>query len=156
VSSGRFLDPQRWSRRTHPLWPHVLFLAAQDQSCFPSSPKSTSRKRSSRAEQSRGIQPHSRTPAHPVSSCSTEVSPQRDNPSGNGSRKARRPPPLHHIFRVCPSLPNQCARGIKNPGDNHPLRLIHRAFCHLRPPLFSFDSQPHPTCRNSLPRIGDS
>src|SRR5215472_4398566 len=76
------LDPQRWSRRTHPLWPHVLFLAAQDQSCFPSSRKSTSRKRSSRTEQSGGIQPHSRTPAHPVPSCSREIFPQRENPSG--------------------------------------------------------------------------
>src|SRR6185437_3557030 len=35
------------------LWPHVRFPSAQDQFCFPSNPKNTSRKRSSRAEQSR-------------------------------------------------------------------------------------------------------
>src|SRR6266850_720915 len=70
--------------------------------------------------------------------------------------KTLRPPPLHHVFRVCPRLPNQCAWGIKNSSDNHPLCLVNRVFCHLRPPLFSFDLQPHPTCRNSLPRIGDS
>src|SRR6202021_1158278 len=70
--------------------------------------------------------------------------------------KTLRPPPLHHIFRVCPRLPNQCAWGVKNSSDNHPLFLVSRVFCHLCPPLFSFYSQPHPTCRNSLPRIGDS
>src|SRR5215468_835563 len=40
-------------------------------------------------------------------------------------------PPLHYIFRVCPRLPNQFAWGIKNPGNNHPLRLIHRFYWHL-------------------------
>src|SRR5579871_1525670 len=49
----------------------------------------------------------------------------------NGRSKSLRPPPLHHILRICPSLPDQFARGIKNSGDNHPLRLIHRAFCHV-------------------------
>src|ERR1700730_16690091 len=34
--------------------------------------------------------------------------------------KTLRPPPLHHIFRVCPRLPNQCAWGVKNSSDNHP------------------------------------
>ena len=48
------------------------------------------------------------------------------------------------------------ALGIKNFCDNHPLCLIHRAFCHVEPPLFSFESQPHPAFRNSLPRIGDN
>src|SRR5262249_27946315 len=66
------------------------------------------------------------------------------------------PPPLHHIFRICPRLPNQLAWGIKNSGDNHPLFLMHRVFCHLWPPPFSFASKPNPACRNSLPRIGDS
>src|SRR5882672_5693294 len=70
--------------------------------------------------------------------------------------KTLRPPPLHHIIRVCPRLPNQFAWGIKNSCDNHPLRLVNRASCHLSSPFFSFDSQPHPVCRNSLPRIGDS
>src|ERR1041384_3577638 len=45
--------------------------------------------------------------------------------------KTLRPPPLHHIFRVCPRLPNQCAWGIKNSGDNHPLFLVNRVFCHF-------------------------
>src|SRR5215472_5969712 len=67
-----------------------------------------------------------------------------------------RPPPLLHILRVCPRLPNQFAWGIKNSCHNHPLDLIHRAFCHVQPPLFSFESQLHPAFRNSLPRIGDS
>src|SRR5579872_1751896 len=49
----------------------------------------------------------------------------------NGRSKALWSPPLHHIFRICPSLPDQFARGIENSGDNHPLRLIHRAFCHV-------------------------
>src|SRR5271156_7101399 len=70
--------------------------------------------------------------------------------------KTLRPPPLHHILRVCPRLPNQCAWSVKNSSDHHPLFLVNRVFCHPWPPLFSFDSQPHPTCRTSLPRIGDS
>src|SRR6185437_5957376 len=74
----------------------------------------------------------------------------------NGRGKALRSPPLHHVLRVCPRLPNQLAWGIKNSCDNHPLCLIHRVFCHLSSPLFSFDSRPLPACRNSLPRTGDS
>src|SRR6185437_12863701 len=46
----------------------------------------------------------------------------------NGRGKALRPPPLHHVLRVCPRLPNQLAWGIKNSCDNHPLCLIHRVF----------------------------
>src|ERR1700685_1710768 len=49
----------------------------------------------------------------------------------NWRSKTLRPPPLHHIFRVGPRLPNQCAWGIKNSSDNHPLSLVHRACCHL-------------------------
>src|ERR1700737_1309914 len=45
--------------------------------------------------------------------------------------KTLRPPPLHHIIRVCPRLPNQFAWGIKNSCDNHPLCLVNRVFCHL-------------------------
>src|SRR5258708_27448094 len=70
--------------------------------------------------------------------------------------KTLRPPPLHHIFRIGPRLPNQCPWSIKNSSDNHPLCLVNRVFCHPCPPLFSFASQPLPTCRNSLPTIGDS
>ena len=40
---------------------------------FPSSRKSTSRKRSSPAEQSHGTHHHSGSPAHPVLSCSREI-----------------------------------------------------------------------------------
>src|SRR6266852_6336878 len=69
----------------------------------------------------------------------------------NGRSKALRSPPLHHVFRVCPRLPNQFAWGIKNSCDDHPLCLVHRAFCHLWPPLSSFDLQLHPVCRSSLP-----
>src|SRR5579862_768185 len=74
----------------------------------------------------------------------------------NGRGKALRSPPLHHILRVCPRLPNQLAWGIKNSRDNHPLNFASRVFCHLWPPLSSFDSQLPPVCRSSLPRIGDS
>src|SRR5512135_2083105 len=49
----------------------------------------------------------------------------------NGRSKTLRSPPLHHVLRVCPRLPNQLARGVKNSCHNHPLRLVHRAFCHL-------------------------
>src|ERR1019366_1807460 len=45
--------------------------------------------------------------------------------------KTLRPPPLHHVFRVCPRLPNQFAWGIKNSCDNHPLCLVNRVICHL-------------------------
>src|ERR1700686_5874360 len=31
--------------------------------------------------------------------------------------KTLRPPPLHHVFRDCPPLPNQCAGGFKNSTD---------------------------------------
>src|SRR5579864_4053754 len=51
--------------------------------------------------------------------------------------KSLRTPPLHHILRVCPRLPDQFAWGIKNSCYDHPLNLVHRAFCHLWPPLFS-------------------
>src|SRR5215467_9054119 len=37
--------------------------------------------------------------------------------------KALRPPPLHHVLRVCPRLPNQFAWSIKDSCNNHPLRL---------------------------------
>src|ERR1022692_4251301 len=74
----------------------------------------------------------------------------------NRRSKTLRPPPLHHVLWVCPRLPHQLAWSIKNSCNDHPLCLVSRVFCHLWPPLFSFDSQPHPTCRNSLPRIGDS
>src|ERR1700733_232723 len=74
----------------------------------------------------------------------------------NGRSEAFRPPPLLHILRVCPRLPNYFAWGIKNSCDHHALGLVHGAFCHLWPPLSSFDLQVHPVCRSSLPRIGDS
>src|ERR1019366_3220563 len=74
----------------------------------------------------------------------------------NRRSKTLRSPPLHHVLRVCPRLPNQLAWGIKNSCDNHPLNFANRVFCHLWPPLSSFDLQRHPVCRNSLPRIGDS
>src|SRR5580658_1338811 len=79
----------------------------------------------------------------------------------SGAAKAFRPPPLHHVLRVCPRLPDQLAWGIKNSCNDHPLDFVHRVFCHLWPPLFSldlssFDLQLHPVCRSSLPRIGDS
>jgi hypothetical protein len=45
--------------------------------------------------------------------------------------KTLRPPPLHHIFRICPRLPNQFEWGIKSSCDNHPLCLVNRVFCHL-------------------------
>src|SRR5579871_4065184 len=74
----------------------------------------------------------------------------------NRRSKTFRSPPLHHVLRVCPRLPNQFAWGIKNSCDNHPLNLVYRAFCHVEAPLFSFESQPHPAFPNSLPRTGDS
>src|ERR1700736_1589899 len=74
----------------------------------------------------------------------------------NGRSKALRSPPLHHVLRVGPRLPNQFAWGIKNSCDYHPLNFANRVFCHLWPPLSSFDLQLHPVCRSSLPRIGDS
>src|ERR1700685_594706 len=74
----------------------------------------------------------------------------------NRRSKTLRPPPLHHVLRVGPRLPNQGAWSVKNSSDHHPLFLVNRVFCHLGPPPFSFDSQPYPTCRISLPRIGDS
>src|SRR6202142_1712692 len=74
----------------------------------------------------------------------------------NRRSKTLRPPPLHHVLRVGPRLPDQGAWSVKNSSDHHPLFLVNRVFCHLRPPPFSFDSQPYPTCRISLPRIGDS
>src|SRR5229473_3710286 len=74
----------------------------------------------------------------------------------NRRSKALRSPPLHHVLRVCPRLPNQLAWGIKNSCNDHPLNFANRVFCHLWPPLSSFDLQRHPVCRNSLPRIGDS
>src|SRR6185436_11328999 len=45
--------------------------------------------------------------------------------------KTLRAPPLHHILRVRPRLPNQFAWGIENSRDNHPLCLANRVFCHL-------------------------
>src|SRR5947207_1806649 len=42
----------------------------------------------------------------------------------NGRSKAFRSPPLHHVLRVCPRLPNQLAWGIKNSCNDHPLDLI--------------------------------
>src|ERR1022692_3574292 len=45
--------------------------------------------------------------------------------------KTLRPPPLHHVLRVCPRLPNQLAWGIKNSCDNHPLNFANRVFSHL-------------------------
>src|SRR5439155_21398578 len=111
--SGRFRDPQRWSRRTHRLWPHVLFLIQQAQPCFPSSPKNTWRKRSSRAEQSRGIQLHSSTPAHPAFSCRREIFLPPENPS----RKTA----LYN-----PSAPTTASRisGLSTPSK--PMRVGHR------------------------------
>src|ERR1700722_17439685 len=73
----------------------------------------------------------------------------------NRRSKTLRPPPLHHVLRVCPRLPNQLAWGIENSCNHHPLNFVCRAFCHLHPPFSSFAGQPHPACRNSLPRIGD-
>src|SRR5205807_5867537 len=49
----------------------------------------------------------------------------------NRRSKAIRSPPLHHVLRVCPRLPNQLAWGIKNSCDNHPLNFANRVFCHL-------------------------
>src|SRR5258708_8958975 len=49
----------------------------------------------------------------------------------NRRGKTLRPPPLHHIFRVFPPLPNQFAWCTKNSVANHPLRLVTRVFCHL-------------------------
>src|SRR5271155_5317250 len=97
----------------HRLWLHVLFLMSQGQPCFPSSPKSTSRKRSSRAGQSRGIQPHSRTPAHPAPSCSREVFLQRENPSDKRAQKS-------------PSVPTTASRtsGLSTPSK--PTRVGHQ------------------------------
>src|SRR6202035_42745 len=74
----------------------------------------------------------------------------------NRRSKTLRPPPLHHVLRVCPRLPDQLAWGIENSCNDHPLDFVHRVFCHLWPPLSSFDLQLHPVCRSSLPRIGDS
>src|SRR5450631_2853489 len=70
--------------------------------------------------------------------------------------KALRSPPLHYVLRVCPRLPNQLAWGIKNSCNDHPLNFANRVFCHLWPPLSSFDLRPLPVCRSSLPRTGDS
>src|SRR5579863_2146786 len=74
----------------------------------------------------------------------------------NRRGKTLRSPPLHDVLRVCPRLPYQLAWGIKNSCYDHPLYLVHRAFCHLWPPLSSFDLQLLPVCRNPLPRIGGS
>src|ERR1700677_3352142 len=74
----------------------------------------------------------------------------------NRRSKALWSPPLHYVLRVCPRLPNQLAWGIKTSCNDHPLNFANRVFCHLWPPLSSFDLQRHPVCRNSLPRIGDS
>src|SRR5579864_6395440 len=49
----------------------------------------------------------------------------------NRRSKTLRSPPLHHVLRVCPRLPNQFAWGIKNSCDDHPLCFVNRAFCHL-------------------------
>src|SRR5438552_11560850 len=98
----------------HRLWLHVLFLMSQGQPCFPSSPKSTSRKRSSRAEQSRGIQPHSRTLAIRCFHSAEKFPPNGKIHLANRRRKALRPPPPHHLPPVRPPPPNQFRPGIQN------------------------------------------
>src|SRR5258708_28675872 len=67
----------------------------------------------------------------------------------NRRGKTLRTPPLHHILRVCPRLPNQCAWSVKNSSDHHPLSLVTRVFCQLSPQLSATTSHAPPICPNS-------
>ena len=80
----------------------------------------------------------------------------------NRSRKSERPPPLHHLLRVPPRLPNQFPRRMHHPCDhNLPVcRILNETFsCFghaFSPFVFSADIDPNgpaaaPKFRDTLP-----
>ena len=83
-----------------------------------------------------------RDPARPAR-CSREIFLLREPLGAAG--------PRHHCITVwvCPRPPSGVGHQILS------LTTIRLASRHIRPPLSS-TPQPHPACRNSLPRIGDS
>jgi len=129
------------------LWPHVLFHSAQAQPCFPRVGK-VHGVNDLLVQNNLVVSPPFQPPAHRRFHAAEKFSSTAKIILQNGAVKNPSAPPLHHILRVCPRLPNQCAWCVKNSSDHHPLFSFNRVFVISGPPLSSFDSQPHPTCRN--------